>query len=57
MYKATAKFKTLSRANHHQGLTRENFEKLLYGGKVKDVPKKLIEGKFVEKVKGAKNGD
>ncbi len=51
MYKATEKFKTLSRANHHQGLSKADFDSLLAGGKVKDVPKKLIEKKYVEKIK------
>jgi hypothetical protein len=55
MYKATDKFKTLSRDNAHQGLTRKDFDKLLDGGKVSSVPKALITGKYVKKVE-AKHG-
>ena len=53
-YKATAKFKTLSRANHHQGLDRKDFDTFLYGGTVEcKPPKKLIDEKYLEKVKKA----
>ena len=51
-YKATKKFQTLSRANHHQGLSRVKYDTFLYGGIVEcKPPKRLIDGKYVEKVK------
>lgn len=56
-YKATVKFKTLSRANAHQGLEKIVFDKLM-DGKTVDFkpPGRLIENKYLKKVE-AKNGD
>lgn len=58
MYEATEKFKELSRDNAHQGMDKVDFDKLLDGGKVENVPKRLIDEKYVTKItkKGAKNG-
>ena len=51
-YKATKKFQTLSRANHHQGLSRLEYDTFLYGGTVEcKPPKMLINEKYIEKVK------
>ena len=51
-FKATKKFQTLSRANHHQGISRVEYDTLLYGGTVEGKPPKmLINEKYIEKVK------
>ena len=56
-YKATKKFKTLSRANAHQGLDKVVFDKLLDGKTVDFKPPGwLIENKYLQKVE-AKHGD
>lgn len=48
-YKATPKFKKLTRANSHQGLDKKDFDRLLDGKTVNDPPKKLIEGGYLKK--------
>ena len=57
-YRPTKKFKQLSRANHHQGLTREQYNKFM-DGKTVDCkpPKKLIENGYLVKAKEAKHGN
>ena len=57
-YKATVKFKTLSRLNAHQGLSREEFN-LFMEGKLVDCspPKRLIDEKYLVKKAEAKNGN
>ena len=51
-YKATTKFRTLSRANHHQGLSRDEYN-LFMDGKVVDCipPKRLVSEGYLEKPK------
>ena len=56
-YKPTAKFKTLTKANAHQGLSREEFNRFM-DGKTQECqpPKRLVDKKYLEKVK-VKHGD
>ena len=56
-YKPTKKFKELTRANAHQGLSREEFNKFMDGKTVGcKPPKALVENGYLKKVE-AKNGD
>ena len=56
MYKATKKFMELDTSNAHQGLTRNQFYSLKNGESVsiEFMPKKLLDGKYIEKVKISK---
>ena len=63
-YKATIKFIELNRSNAHQGLSREEFNKLWDGKTVEcKPPKKLIENGYLVKAERvakkveAKNGN
>ena len=56
-YKPTKKFKELTRANAHQGLTREEFNKFKEGKTVDcKPPKALIDNGYLKKVE-AKDGN
>lgn len=56
LYKATKKFKGLSRINHHHGLERQDFDALMDGRVVdlKIVPSALSEGGYIEEFKKPK---
>jgi len=55
-YKATAKFKELSRINHHSGLDKGSYEELMAGMVVtlKIVPSRLIERGYIKEYKESK---
>lgn len=57
MYKATEKFKELDDSNAYQGLTKDQYYQLMNGKSVdvKDMPKKLLDGKYVESSKAKKS--
>ena len=56
-YKPTGKFKSLTRANAHQGLSREEFNSLKEGRTVDCIPpKRLVSEGYLEKAK-VKHGD
>ncbi len=59
-YKPTEKFKQLTRANAHQGLSREEYNKFMDGKTVDCTPPKaLVKNGFLEKAKKveAKDGN
>lgn len=57
-YKPTKKFKELTRANSHQGLSREEFNKFMDGKTVEcKPPKALIDNGYLAKKAEAKDGN
>ena len=61
MYKATEKFKTLNRTNSHAGLSKIEYDRLLYGEVVEcSPPERLVKEGYLKKVarkKEASDGD
>lgn len=58
-YKATERFKELGIDNSYQGLHTDVYYMLLHGHAVElnEMPEHLTKGKYVEELKGAKNGN
>ena len=57
-YKATKKFKELTRANAHQGLSREELNKFMDGKTVEcKPPKVLIDNGYLKKKVEAAHGN